>query len=411
MLVVFCLPFSGWVLASPVGSVAGAVKDASGGTVVGVKVTLTNTSTNAKLETTTNASGEFQFLQLAPATYSLVAEAQGFRKLNVPSLLVEVDQITHLDLSLEVGSLAESVEVAAVAPLLENDKSTLSNVVNSRDIANLPLNARQVLDLALVTPGVVPTGAGTQVLSFNVAGARSQSNIFLWDGVSNMDTQVDGALNNFRITDAVQEFSVQTSVASAEFGRGTGGEVNVVTKSGGNQLHGSLFEYLRNSDLDAADFFTNRNRAPKTPLHRNQYGATLGGPIKHDKTFFFVSYEGFRQVAPTVSTTRVPTATERAQVTDPISKNILQFWPEPNTSVPGSANNFIANGPLRRLSGGHVHSGSFTLARGKRQYTHKPQRLSFRDSPLQSHAVERIPHRLLAQPDLHHGAGQQFQCR
>jgi hypothetical protein len=343
MLAVLCLAFSGWVLASPVGSVAGVVKDASGGTVAGVKVTLTNTATNAKLEATTNVNGEFQFLQLAPATYSLVAEAQGFRKLSVPSLLVEVDQITHLNLSLEVGSLAESVEVAAVAPLLENDKSTLSSVVNSRDIANLPLNARQVLDLALVTPGVVPTGAGTQVLSFNVAGARSQSNIFLWDGVSNMDTQVDAALNNFRITDAVQEFSVQTSVASAEFGRGTGGEVDVVTKSGTNQLHGSLFEYLRNSDLDAADFFTNRNRAPKTPLHRNQYGATLGAPIRHDKTFFFVSYEGFRQVAPTVSTTRVPTAAERAQVTDPISKNLLQFWPDPNTSVPGSANNFIAN--------------------------------------------------------------------
>jgi hypothetical protein len=343
MLAVGCLAFSGWVLASPVGSVSGAVKDASGGTVAGVKITLTNTSTNAKLEAATNVNGEFQFLQLAPATYSLVAEAQGFRKLSVPSLLVEVDQISHLDLSLEVGSLAESVEVAAVAPLLENDKSTLSSVVNSRDIANLPLNARQVLDLALVTPGVLPTGAGTQVLSFNVAGARSQSNIFMWDGVSNMDTQVDGALNNFRITDAVQEFSVQTSVASAEFGRGTGGEVDVVTKSGGNNFHGSAFEYLRNSDLDAADFFTNRNSATKNPLHRNQYGGTLGGPIKHDKIFFFGSYEGFRQVAPTVSTTRVPTAAERAQVTDPISKSLLQFWPQPNTFVAGSVNDFIAN--------------------------------------------------------------------
>ena len=333
----------GSLLASPVGSVAGTVKDPSGAFVPGVKVTLTNTSTNAKLETTTNANGEFQFLQLGPATYSLVAETQGFRQISVPSVLVQVDQITHVDLSLEVGSVTESVQVAAVAPLLENDKSTLSSVVNSQDIANMPLNARQVLDLALVTPGVVPTAAGTQVLSFNVAGARSQSNIFLWDGVSNMDTQVDGALNLFRVTDAIQEFSVQTSVASAEFGRGTGGEVNVVTKSGTNQVHGSAFEYLRNSDLDAADFFTNRNRAPKNPLHRNQFGGTLGGPIRPDKTFVFGSYEGFRQVAPTVSTTRVPTDAERAQVTDPISRNLLQFWPAANTSVPSSANNFIAN--------------------------------------------------------------------
>jgi hypothetical protein len=332
-----------WLFGSPVGSIAGSAKDPSGSLVPGVKVTLTNTATNAKLVTTTNPDGEFQFLQLAPATYSLSVEAQGFKSVSVPSVLVQVDQITHVDLSLEVGNVTESVQVAAVAPLLESDKSTLSSVVNSQEVANLPLNARQVLDLALVTPGVLPTAAGTQVLSFNVAGARSQSNIFLWDGVSNMDTQVDGALNNFRITDAVQEFSVQTSVASAEFGRGTGGEVNVVTKSGTNQLHGSAFEYLRNSDLDAADFFTNRNRAPKSPLHRNQYGGTLGGPIKPNKIFFFGSFEGFRQVAPTVSTTRVPTVAERAQVADPISKSLLQFWPTANTFVPGSANNFIAN--------------------------------------------------------------------
>ena len=329
--------------ASPVGSIQGTVKDPTGALVPGVKVTLTNISTNAKVETTSNPNGEFQFPQLPPATYSVAAEAQGFKRINVSSVLVEVDQITHLELVLEVGSLTESVQVEAATPLLENDKSTLSAVVSSRNIADLPLNARQVLDLALITPGVVPTGAGTQVLSFNVAGARSQSNVFLWDGVSNMDTQVDGALNNFRITDAVQEFSVQTSVASAEFGRGTGGEVDVVTKSGTNRFNGSLYEYLRNSDLDAADFFTNRNRAPKNPLHRNQYGATLGGPIKHDKTFFFASYEGFRQVAPTVSTTRVPTAAERAAVTDPISQNLLKFWPQPNTSVSGSVNNFIAN--------------------------------------------------------------------
>src|SRR6516164_2947825 len=343
LLLALGLSFGGSLLGSPVGSVAGTVKDPSGAFVPSVKVTLTNTSTNAKLETTTNANGEFQFLQLAPATYSLTAEAQGFRQISVPSGLMQVDQITHVDLSLEVGSVTESVQVAAVAPLLENDKSTLSSVVNSQDIANMPLNARQVLDLALVTPGVVPTAAGTQVLSFNVAGARSQSNTYLWDGVSNMDTQVDGALNLFRVTDAIQEFSVQTSVASAEFGRGTGGEINVVTKGGTNQIHGSAFEYLRNSDLDAADFFTNRNRAPKNPLHRNQFGGTLGGPIKHHKTFVFGSYEGFRQVAPTVSTTRVPTDAERAQVTDPISKNLLQFWPAPNTSVSGSPNNFIAN--------------------------------------------------------------------
>ncbi len=340
MATVLGLLCAGWLSASPVGSVGGSVKDASGALVAGVKVSLTNTSTNAKLETTTNPNGEFQFVQLAPATYSLVAEAQGFKKIDVASVLVEVDQITHLELTLEVGSLTESVQVEAVAPLLENDKSTLSSVVDSRNIAAMPLNGRQALDLALITPGVLPTAGGTQVLSFNVAGSRSQSNIYLWDGVSNMDTQVNSNLNNFRIADAVQEFSVQTSVSTAEFGRGSGGQVSVVTKSGTNAFHGSLFEYLRNSDLDATDFFINKAGGTKTPLHRNQFGGTFGGPIKHNKTFFFASYEEFRQVAPTVSTTRVPTAAERAQVTDPISQALLKFWPSPNAS---SANNFVAN--------------------------------------------------------------------
>jgi hypothetical protein len=340
MATVLGLLCAGWLSASPVGSVAGSVKDASGALVAGVKVSLTNTSTNAKLETTTNPNGEFQFVQLAPATYSLVAEAQGFKKIDVASVLVQVDQITHLELTLEVGSLSESVQVEAVAPLLENDKSTLSSVVDSRNISALPLNGRQALDLALITPGVLPTAGGTQVLSFNVAGARSQSNIYLWDGVSNMDTQVNGNLNNFRIADAVQEFSVQTSVSTAEFGRGSGGQVSQVTKSGTNAFHGSLFEYLRNSDLDATDFFINKSGGTKTPLHRNQFGGTFGGPIKHNKTFFFGSYEEYRQVAPTVSLTRVPSAAERAQVTDPISLALLKFWPSPNAS---GANNFIAN--------------------------------------------------------------------
>jgi hypothetical protein len=130
-------------------------------------------------------------------------------------------------------------------------------------------------------------------------------------------------------------------VPTAEFGRGHGAQVSIVTKSGTNSFHGSAFEYLRNSDFDAADFFTNRLGAQKNTLHRNQYGAAVGGPIRKDKTFFFASWEGFRQVNPTVSSTRVPTAAERASVIDPISKALLQFWPAPN--APGTTINFISN--------------------------------------------------------------------
>jgi len=327
--------------ASPVGTVSGTVKDSSGAIVTGVRLTLTSSATNAQFSTTTNPQGEFQFLQLAPSTYSLVAESPGFKKSNVSTVLVQVDQVTHIDLTLEVGNVTESVQVEGVAPLLENDKSTLSSVVDTRTIGSMPLNARQFLDLALLTPGALPSVPGQQGGGFSVGGARSQSNLFLLDGVSNMDTQVGSALGNFRITDAVQEFAVQTSVPTAEFGRGQGAQVSIVTKSGTNSFHGSVFEYLRNSDFDAADFFTNRLRGTKNTLHRNQFGANAGGPIRRDKTFFFASWEGFRQVNPTVSSTRVPTAAERALVTDPISKAVLQFWPSPN--APGTTINYIAN--------------------------------------------------------------------
>jgi len=340
-----CLFFvlcAGWLMASPTGSITGVVRDSTGAVVPGVKITATNIGTNAQLSTTTNGNGFYEFPQLAPANYSLTIELQGFKR-TVINVLVEVDQITRADVALQVGDIVQQVEVQAVAPILESDKSTLSSVVESRTITNLPLNARQYLDLALTAPGVLPSTTGVQGGGFNVSGARSQSNVFLLDGISNIDTQINSALGNFRITDAVQEFAVQTSVATAEFGRGTGGQVSIVTKSGTNDFHGSAFEFLRNDALDAADFFTNRAGAPKTPLHRNQYGATFGGPILKDKTFFFGSWEGFRQVNPTVSSTRVPTDAERATVTDPISKALLQFWPAPNAQRPGVTNNFIAN--------------------------------------------------------------------
>src|SRR5881394_3096573 len=347
LLCVFALMFAPSISASPTGSIAGMVKDPTGAVISSAKLTLVNIATNAKVEATSDGNGAFQFLQLAPAVYSLTVEATGFKKSVMPGVVVEVDQITHLDAKLEVGSVNDVIEVAGGAiPLLEADRSTVSNVVESQVISNMPLNARQYLDLALLTPGVLPSSAGTQGGGFNVSGARSQSNIFLLDGVSIIDTQINSALGNFRITDAVQEFAVQTSVATAEFGRGTGGQVSIVTKSGSNQFHGTAFEYLRNSVLDAADFFTNKNHGTKNPLHRNQYGGTVGGPVLKDKMFFFGSYEGFRQVAPTVSSTHVPSAADLALVPqgqwDPISKSLLQFWPAPSPNATGT-NNFIAN--------------------------------------------------------------------
>ncbi len=300
MATVLFLLGAGWLSGSPVGSVQGSVKDASGALVPGVKITLINTSTNAKQETNTNANGEFQFPNLAPSTYSLVAEAQGFKKITSSSVLVQVDQITHLELTLEVGSLAESVQVEAVAPLLENDKSTLSSVVDSREHRGMPLNGRQALDLALITPGVVPTAGGTQVLSFNVAGARSQSNIYLWDGVSNMDTQVNGNLNNFRIATRCRNSRCRPACPPLNSDAAPAARSAWSPRAAPTAITGRCSSICANSDLDATDFFINKAKGTKTPLHRNQFGGTFGGPIKHNKTFFFASYEEFRQVAPTV---------------------------------------------------------------------------------------------------------------
>ena len=315
--------------ASPTGSIIGFVKDPSGAFIVGARITLTNAATSARLTALTGTSGAYLFPQLPPATYSLAAEAAGFKRAGITNVLVEVDQITRADLALEVGGVTETIEVSAAAPLLQSDRSTLSNVVDSRTISSMPLNTRQFLDLALLTPGVVPAAVGA-LGGFAVAGARSESNVAQIDGVANMDAPDNIVLTNFRITDAVQEFAVQTSVALPEFGRGTGGQVNIVTRSGGNRFHGSAFEYFRNTQMDAADFFINKSAGSKSPLNRNQFGSTLGGPIVRDRTFFFLSYEGFRQVAPQVSSTRVPTAADRAMVSDPISRRLLQFWPEPN---------------------------------------------------------------------------------
>lgn len=330
----------GFSFRSPTGSISGVIKDPSGASLPGVPVKLLSAATHARRAALSDADGAFQFVQLEPGNWSLSAEVHGFKRVTIPAVIVQVDQVTHVVMTMQLGDVSEVIEVAAVTPLLETDKSTLSAVVDSRTIDSLPLNARQFLDLALLTPGAVPAAPGTQGSGFNSAGARSQSNVYLLDGVSNMDTQQNGPLNSFRITDGVQEFAVQTSVPLPEFGRGSGGQVNIITKTGSNQFHGAAFEYFRNTKLDAADFFTNKFGGQKSVLNRNQFGVTLGGPLVKDRTFFFAAYEGFRQVAPVVRSTRVPTPAERASVTDIISKRLLDYWPLQNAS---GTLNFIGN--------------------------------------------------------------------
>jgi hypothetical protein len=332
------------VYAEPSGGIAGTARDTTGAAIANAKVTLVRSSTSATYTTTTDEQGAFQFIQMAPDVYRLTIEAQGFKRYTIKALQVLVDTNTSTTAVLEVGDVAETVTVDSSQPMVESQQNTLSGVVESKTIINMPLNARNFLDLALQTPGVTPSAAGNQVTGFNVAGARTQSNNFLIDGISNVDTQTNAGISNFRINDAVQEFSVQTSVPTAEFGRGQGAVVNAVTRSGSNALRGTAFEYFRNTVLDDTDYFTKKANTAKAIVNRNQFGGTLGGPIWKNKTFFFGSYEGFRQVAPTVTSTWVPNKAQRDSVTDPISLRLLQFWPTAQTTST-SGTNYTSNVP------------------------------------------------------------------
>ncbi len=244
------------------------------------------------------------------------------------------------------------MEITGETPLVQPDTTAVSHSIDARVIRNLPLLNRGFLGLALLTPGTIPSAPGSQVNAFTIAGMRSQANNYTLDGVSANDPQVNGPLNSFNMSDAIQEFSVQSSIATSDVGRNSGAQVNIVTKSGTNALHGTAFYSGRNDALDAAAYFLKRGffeaQAAGTPanllpaikpvLRRHQYGGTVGGPVLHNRTFFFLSFEGLKQQDPNPEQSRVPTVLERMSVTDPISQRLLQFWPEPNIPLTSGIN-------------------------------------------------------------------------
>ncbi|PYP91468.1 MAG: hypothetical protein DMG65_07745 [Candidatus Angelobacter sp. Gp1-AA117] len=332
---VFTLAFSTIALAQS-GVISGTVSDTSGAVIPSAKVQIRDVQTDATRSAQTNAQGFYEFLAVRPSTYEVTIEAKGFGKAIKHDMNVVVGLVSHLDVSLQPGSVSETVEVKTEVALIEPEKTNVSYSISTAQIQNLPLQGRQFLDLALLTPGVTPQAPGTQAGGLNVAGMRSQSNNFTLDGISINDPQVNGPLNNFRIADAVQEFNVNTSIANADLGRSSGAQVAVVTKSGSNAYHGSLFYYGRNEALDANDWFLNRAGKPKNELRRHQFGGTAGGWIVRDKTFWFASVEVFRQINPSPDTALVPTLAMRSQVTDPVSLKLLQFIPAPNALLPGA---------------------------------------------------------------------------
>src|SRR5579884_926508 len=284
------------------GRVVGTVTDPAGAVVPNAKVTVTNAGTQITYPTTTGPDGSYQVPALPVGNYSVTVEAPGFRKSITNPQALDVNQSLRIDVKLEIGSSTQTVEVQAAATGVETVSSTLGTAVTSSFINDLPLNGRDTLGLALLAPGVIPSTAGGGTGTFSIAGERQDSVTYLLDGGINNDLLSNGVVLDPN-PDTVEEFRVLTSNYSAEYGRNAGGIVSIVTKSGTNQYHGSAYDYLRNDDFDANPFFNNANHVPKAVLKRNQFGATIGGPITipklihgKDRFFFFIGWQSQRQV-------------------------------------------------------------------------------------------------------------------
>jgi hypothetical protein len=278
------------------GRIIGTITDPSGAVVPAVQITVTNTSTQESRKAVTNQDGYFQILALPIGNYKVTAEHEGFRTIITDEYKLLINQALRIDLKLELGLVAQKIEVTGQAAAVETVNATLGESVTGRTLTNMPLNGRDTLDLALLQPGVTESNDDNGAPgNYSIAGGRTDSVTFLLDGGLNNDL-----LDNSNLLDpnpdAIAEFRLLTSNYTAEYGRNGGGIVSVVVKSGTNKFHGSLFEFFRNRALDANDFFNNEQGIPRLDLKRNQYGATLGGPIVKEKMFFFLAYQGQRQV-------------------------------------------------------------------------------------------------------------------
>ncbi len=297
------------------GSIVGTVSDASGGVVPGATVTLVNNGTGEKRTAGTGTDGAYRFVNLVPGTYRVEVEQAGFKRYARDQIQVNVEAAVRVDIALQVGEVTQSVEVTSAAPLLQTENASLSQVVAARSVEELPLNGRNVLNLVALVPGVVPQGGSEGSLTgknlfaagnYQIGGGTANQSATLFDGIA-----VNVAYGNATVLvpsqDAVSEFRVQTNSLSAEYGRYTGGVINVASKSGTNEWHGGAYEFLRNDKLNASEFFTNANNLQKAAFHQNQFGANIGGPIRKDKTFIFGSYEGYRQRQGVLFNYTVPT--------------------------------------------------------------------------------------------------------
>lgn len=319
-------------------TIYGTVTDASGSLIPGTTVRILQVETGQVRSVVSNERGDYVATQLPIGAYSISAERQGFKKFVQTGIRVQVDENRQVPITLQIGDVAESVTVEAESVQVETRTGTLKEVIDSKRIIELPLNGRNALDLQRLVPGagaVADRGQG-QNNTISINGSRQNGNNYVLDGSDNHDPYFNSPAV-FPPPDALEEFSINTNAYSAEYGRNAGALMNAVTRSGTNDWHGSLFEFLRNEKLNARNFFS--NTVP--PFKRNQFGGTFGGRIVRDKTFFFVSYQGTRdRSAPGAQTANVPSAAERQgnfsglarAITDPANNN----QPFPNRTIPAS---------------------------------------------------------------------------
>lgn len=350
------------------GSIVGTVRDSSGALVPNATVTVTNEATNVALATVTNNAGEYQALALLPGAYTVKVTVSGFQTAMQAGIEIHVQSRMEADFTLKVGSMQQEVTVSATEPLLQTQTANLGSVVGTQQINDLPLNGRRYADLALLEPGVQKfyNAANPAPDRFSSNGNQELQNNFVLDGIDNNSGSEN--LQEFSVQvvqpppDALQEFRVQTRTYSSEFGTSAGAVVNATIKSGTNQFHGNLWEYLRNDNLDANDFFDNANGVPIGHFTQNQFGGTIGGPIIKDKTFFFFDLQDFtarraQTVQSTIPTplmktgnfTELPYSLQNPSVPgqtacvsnntlgsgcmDPVAQKLVALFPDPN--IPG----------------------------------------------------------------------------
>ena len=348
-------------------TVSGLVKDSGGAVVAGASVTVTNLATNVASQQTTTDTGSYLVVNLIPGQYRIDVELSGFKKRS-QTVTLEVGQRARVDMPLEVGNFAETVDVAGASPILKTSEAALGSVIAEIQVANLPLAIRNWDDLLALVPGVqgdryTEQGGGTsfgRTGGINVHGARALQNNFLLDGVDNNSISENVQELTTQVSrpsvDAIQEFKVVTSPYSAEYGRSPGAAISVSTKSGTNLVRGTAYEYFRNESLDSTDFFTKRAGAVKPANDQNQFGGNLGGPIIKNNAFFFSDYEGTRITRGVTRLTKVPTADERAgiftsPVRDPVTGLNFDNNRIPNNRIDPYASEIMALVPLPNQPG------------------------------------------------------------